>query len=276
MEFEQKKRKTENDENYHIENLRIAREFSKHLIKEMNELVKSVVLFGSNTHDTLTKESDIDLMIVLDNVSVFVSAELREAYRIISTNLNQNVGKNKVHVTTINLSDLWDMARKGDPLLINILRYGSPLFDRNLVEPLQYLLETGKIRPSKEAIYNYTSRADTLLEETQKHIQEAVLDLYYCIIDIVHATLMVQGVTPPSPKDMPKIFKNTFNKNKELAVFSRDIEEIYTLTKKIEHNTSGLIKGSDYDKYKKKAEKIVSTLKKFNHLELKKKDPMSF
>ena len=136
MDFQQKKRVSSREQNYHIENLRIARGFSKDLILEMKELVRSIVIFGSNTHDTLKKDSDIDIMIILDNISVFVSDELREAYKIITNSLC-NRYSSKIHLMTVNLSDFWDMARKGDPVFINILRFGMPIFDRDLVEPMQ-------------------------------------------------------------------------------------------------------------------------------------------
>ena len=270
MDFEQKKKINNNEQNYHLENLKIAREFSKELITEMNELVRSIVIFGSNAKANVKKDSDVDLLIVLDNVSVFVSEELREAYRIITTKL---VGKisNKLHITTMNLTDLWNMARKGDPILINILRHGLPLFDRDLIEPMQYLLEIGKIKPSLETVHNYEARAENLLEDTNKHMYNAILDLYYAVIDMVHSTLILRKITPPSPKEMPNIFKQEFSKTK-LAKFSKDIEELYLVSKKIDHKKSGVFTGKDYDYYKKKAENIITSLKQFNQNEIKKKD----
>lgn len=275
MDFEQRKRVSGNEENYHIENMRIAREFSKGLIKEMKELVRSVVIFGSNTNDTLKKDSDIDLMIVLDNVSVFVSAELREAYKIIVGKLNQEVANDKIHLMTVNLSDLWDMARKGDPVVINVLRYGSPLFDRDLIEPLQYLLEIGRIKPTRESVRNYMARSETLLEETNRHLMEAMLDLYYSLVDMVHASLMVQKVLPPSPKDMPKIFKSTFKKT-PLEKYGADIEELYNIAKEIEHRKYHEIRGSEYDRYHKRVSTIIKDLKAHNEKEIKRKDPFEF
>jgi len=270
MDFQQKKKVRNQEHNYHIENLRIARNFSKEILLEMKELVRSIVLFGSNTHDTLNKDSDIDIMIVLDNVSVFVSEELREAYRIITSNLC-NKHSNKIHLMSVNLSDLWDMARKGDPVLINILRYGMPIFDRDLIEPLQYLLEIGKIRPTREAVFNYVSRAKTLHEETEKHLEISVLDMYYSVVDIVHASLMCKKIMPPSPKDMPSIFKKEF-KEKKYEKIVKDIELFYKVAKDIEHKTGEKITGKKYDELRKKSESILIELEKFIKIEISKKD----
>lgn len=276
MDFKQKKRLSSNENKYHLENLAIAREFSKGLILEMNEFVKSIVLFGSNTHDTLKKDSDIDIMVVLDNVSVFVSEELREAYRIITSKLNKEVGHDKIHLMTMNLTDLWDMARKGDPVLINVLRYGLPLFDRDLVEPMQYLLEIGRIKPTRESAYNYMGRADTLINDVDRYLYDAALDIYYAVVDIVHASLIVHNVEPPSPKQMPAIFKKTFKKNAVLLKYAEFIDETYKLAKDIEKRSVDSLTWNDVEKRKKKAIKFIELLKTHIEEEIKKKDIFEF
>lgn len=268
MDFEQKNNMGRNEENYHIENLRLVREFSKELILEMKSLVKSIVLFGSNNKNTMTKNSDIDIMIVLDNISVFVSDELREAYNIIVNKLVSN-NSSKFHIMTVNLSDLWDMARKGDPVFVNILRHGVCIFDTNLIEAMQYLLEIGKIRPSFETVNNYMARSEVLLDETKKHLQDAILDLYYSVVDMVHATLMIKKQMPPSPKDMPRIFKDVFKKEK-IVSFSKVIDEFYKIAKDIEHGKVQNIDGKYYDELKKKAFDLVKTFKNYNQEELRK------
>ncbi len=266
MEFKQQIKNSENEKNYHIENLKITRDFSKELLKEMNQLVRSIVLFGSNANDTQNKNSDIDVMIVLNNVTVFVTDELKEAYRIITNQLNQKYANGKIHIMTINLSDLWDMARKGDPILINVLRHGMPIFDRDLIDPLQYLLEIGRIRPTKEAIHNYTARANTLLEETNKHMQNALLDLYYGTVDIAHAALMSKLVSPPSPKHMPELFQKTF-KSTPLEKYGVQIKEIYELSKQVEKNQIQMT-GKDIDKHTKSTTKLINDLNKFIEKEI--------
>lgn len=270
MDFEQEKRVNDNEKKYHIENLTLVREFSKKLILEMRSLVKSIVLFGSNTHDTLEKDSDIDIMIILDNVSVYVSDELREAYRIMTNNLTQKY-PNKFHIMTVNFSDFWNMARKGDPVLINVLRYGLPIYDTNLVEPMQYLLETGKIKPSRETVNNYMARSTSLLDQTKKHLHDAIMDLYYSAIDMVHSTLIIEGVMPPSPKEMPEIFKETF-KGKTLAKHFKTIDELYKVAKEIEHKNPKKMDGKYYDELEIKTVQLVDELKKYNLEQLSKKD----
>ena len=272
MDFKQPEKKTRNEERFHYENLKIVRTFTKNLIDEMTTLVKAVVLFGSNAKtQTAKKDSDLDLMIVLDNINTYVTPELREAYKVIVAKLLKEIGNNKVHLMTVNFSDYWDMARKGDPIMINVLRSGVVVFDTNIVEPMQYLLELGKIKPTRETVYNYQSRAETLLAETEKHIEEAVMDLYYAVVDIVHSTLIVNSIIPPSPKDMPEIFKNKF-KGTKLSKYSKTIEKLYKVSKDLEHKKISKFNGELYDKLREETSELIEKLKEYNLKELKKKD----
>ena len=273
MDFIQKDKLPKNEKNYRQENIRICREFSKEIIEELTTLVKSIVLFGSNSTNTQTKESDIDVLIILDNISVFVSDELRESYKIITNQINQKVAKGKIHLLTINLSDFYDMSRKADPILVNILRFGIPIFDTDLFETHQYLLEIGRIKPTIESINNYKARANTLLDETKRHLENSILDLYYSVIDIVHSSLMVRKIISPSPKEMPKIFKDTFKKNKEIYELYPIIKEIYEKAKEIEHKSlDAKVSGKLYDKLNAKTKKIVLVLNKFIENEMSKRD----
>ena len=272
MEFEQRKRIPKNEDKYNLDNLKKAREFSKRFLEEMDDLVRSIVLFGSNSSKISKKSSDIDVMVVLDNVSVYVSDELREAYRIITEKITSDISDN-FHIMTVNLSDLWDMARKGDPVLINILRTGMPLFDRDLIEPMQYLLEIGKIRPTREAIINYAHRSHTLRSESEYHIHEAFLDIYYSIVDSLHAALMCEGVTPPSPSEMPRLFKRTFSKNGDLLEFESLIKESYKVAKDIEHKRNlNKLTGSYYDDFNKRAAEFVKRVNNYTSEKLKNSD----
>ena len=272
MDIKQSSMPKKNHNNYHFENIKLTRDFSKEILEEMGDLIRCIVLFGSNAKNTQTKDSDIDVLVVLNNVSVFVTNELRSAYSIITQKLNQKIGKGKFHIMSINITDFWDMTRIGDPIIINILRYGLPIYDCDIIEPMQHLLEIGKIRPTIESINRYSSRAKTLLNETKKHLEIAVMDLYYATTDIVHSTLMQKKITPPSPSEMPEIFKKTF-KTKKMKDLSATIDKVYKISKEIEHKTlDAKIDGKLYDELKKEVSFLIDELDKYNKIELRKKD----
>jgi len=272
MEFEQLNKVIKNEDNFHYDDLKIIRQFTKSLIDEMKSLVKAVVVFGSNAKvETAKQGSDLDIMIVLDNVNTYVTPELREAYKVIVGKLINDYGHDKLHLMTVNFSDYFDMSRKGDPVLINVLRTGVVIFDTNIISPMQYLLEIGRIKPTRETVFNYQSRAEILLAETEKHIEEAILDLYYAAVDIVHSSLIVKGIIPPSPKEMPDIFKNSF-KGTKLAKYSKTIDKLYKFSKDLEHKNISKFNGELYDNLRVETTELVNNLKEYNMNQIKKKD----
>ncbi len=245
-----------NSENFHVKNLQIAREFSKKVILEMKEFIKAVVIFGSNSNndDSVSKNSDIDIMVVLDNISVFVADDIREAYHLVLKNIINN-SSSKIHVLNVNMSEFWDMSRNGDPLIINILRTGYPIFDRGIIEPMQYLLEMGKIKSTRESILNYSYRALKVIEKIDSHIELAVLDLYYSLIDISYAILMLKNIEVVSPKQIPDLMNEKFS-DKKIKIHIKRIKDMYELAKEIEHKHKK-ITGEQFDLLKKESEETI-------------------
>jgi len=269
MEFPEIEKKKKNEENYDYENLRIARDFSKMLIKEISSLVKSIVIFGSQASKNSNKNSDIDLLVIIDNTSVIITDELKEAYYAIVNEIIEEVS-NRLHITTMNLTDFWDLNRKGDPVIINILRTGYPLYDESLFEPAQILLELGKIRPTRETIFNYQYRAENLIDNNYKYLENGLKDLFYGVIDLAHCCLILNKILPESPKKIGERFKKAFKETK-LEKYSKDLDEFYKLFKDIEYRNIK-IDNKIYSKYYKKAEKIKKDLNKYINKEIKKKD----
>ena len=83
----------------------IAMDFATKVYKEFNTLVKSVVLFGSAAKHEANEKSDIDVIIILDDVSIKFDNELIAWYR---KNLGKIVAKHKyikpLHVNSVKLS----------------------------------------------------------------------------------------------------------------------------------------------------------------------------
>src|SRR4051812_25511898 len=65
------------------ESYKAALAFSKLLNKEFGDFLKAVVLFGSCAKNETTKQSDIDVLIIVDDVGRIITPEVTEAYRLI-------------------------------------------------------------------------------------------------------------------------------------------------------------------------------------------------
>ncbi|MCB9359456.1 nucleotidyltransferase domain-containing protein [Candidatus Woesearchaeota archaeon] len=261
MEFKIEHKSNPNKDKYQKDDIDIAYDFSKKIVKEFGSFIKSVVLFGSTARQ-LEKSHDIDILVVVDDVTITISPEVVEAYRVILEKMIRNTSK-KLHVTTLKMSNFWDYIRKGDPLGINILRDGVALYDISLFEPLRILLAQGRVAPSKETINIYINKSMGSMLNSKNHILHAVLDLYWGVIDISHAALMTHHITPETPSHVADRLDLVFVKKGKLeARYVKTMKKFYSLSKSIIHNEISLITGTEYDQYYKEAQGYIERLKK--------------
>jgi uncharacterized protein (UPF0332 family) len=260
MKFEVSHRLPPNVTAYPSENLDMARKFSKRLYSEFGNFLKAVVVFGEASRNT-GKEHDIDILIVVDDVSVILSPELIQTYRIIVEKAIADT-TTKLHIMSLKLTTFWEYVRAGDPVMINILRDGVSLVDSGFFDPLQLLLRQGKIRPSKESVWSYLVRAPNTLNNSKWHILQATLDLYWAVIDAAHAALMNLGEVPTSPAHIAGIINEKMVKTGIVKSRYADLMDFfYKLSKKITHREIRDVSGSDYARYLKDAEDFVATMK---------------
>ncbi len=250
-------------EKFDKESLDIVYAFSKRMIKEFNDMIKVIAIFGSSSKkDELDPNSDIDVLVIVDDVDYQIDDEIAKSYRVITGKIVEKVSK-KLHITTLKLTHFWEYVKVGDPVVLNILRDGYAVIDSGFFTPLQILLYKGRIRPSEEAIYTYFERAPRSLKQVEFNLLKSVSDLYWAMIDSAHAALMRIGELPANPREIPKVIEEKLVKpglvNQECADFAK---EIYELSKKIAHNEVKSVTGAEIDELKEKAEKFVDEMKK--------------
>lgn len=241
----------------------LARKFTQRLYKEFGNFLKAVVLFGSAaTREKRSPKSDVDVLIVVDDVSLNLSHEMITAYRIIVEKLVLEVSS-RLHITTLRLTSFWEYVRAGDPVGINILRDGIAMLDTGFFDPLQMLLRQGRIRPTQESIWNYYMRAPTTLHNSKWHVMQATLDLYWAAIDSAHAALMTLGEIPPSPDHVADLLDEKLVKTKHLEPrYTHIMRYLYSLSKMIVHHEVKEIKGEEYTKYAAMADEFVERMRK--------------
>lgn len=263
MDYKVDKKKNTNKDKYVKEDQDIAYEFSKQAYKEFGTFLKAIVLFGSQAKKENNTESDVDILLVVDDVSMFLSQEVVETYKIIVERLVQKISK-KLHITTLRFSSFWDLVRNGDPVIINMLRDGVPLIDSGFFEPLQVLLRQGKIKPTQESIWTYFSRAPSTLHNSKWHVLQGVINLYWAAIDAAHAVLMKFGEVPPSPDHVADLLQvRLVNEGKIKKKEAETMKEFYDLYKGIVHRNIKEISGAEYDAYYKKADEFIKEMQKF-------------
>ena len=243
----------------------IAMDFATKVFKKFDKIIKSVVLFGSTVKNTNVTGSDIDIIIIIDDVTINWDQELIAWYREeLDKILRRNPYRQELHINTVKLSTWWEDLMRGDPVVINILRYGEPMIDlAGFFNPLKYLLLKGKIKSTPEAIYSALQRAPIHLARSKLAELGAVEGVYWSMVDSAHAALIAANVPPASPEHVPVDLKQTFVDNKMLkmkyVIWYRDILMIH---KKIGHGEIKDLKGVEIDNLQDRAEEFLGVMAK--------------
>ena len=243
----------------------IAMDYAVKVYKKFDKAVKSIILFGSTAKQETTKGSDIDIIIIIDDVSIKWDVEMiawyREELGKISMMNPYQIG---IHVNTIKLSTWWNDIMKTDPVVINVLRSGYPLIDiGGFFEPLKFLLAQGRIKPSPEAIYNNLQRAPIHLSRFRLLKYQQVEALYWCMVDSAPAALIAAGNLPPSKENITLELKTAFvDRGKLDKRYISWYRELMILEKRIAHGEMPEIKGEELDVWSKRTEDFLDTMAK--------------
>jgi len=261
MEFKIEKKINENIHKYPTDDIKIANEFASELKLELADFLKGVILFGSTARREATKESDIDVLVVTDDLSFQLTEALIEAYRVIVENIITKISR-KLHVTSMTFTSFWEYAKAGDPVVINVLRDGVALYDTSFFEPLQRLLKQGRIRPTEESVWRYFGRAPHTLVNSRWHLLQATLDLYWAVIDAAHAALMRKNEIPPTPEHVADMLEKVYVKKRLLEPrYVETMRRFYKISKMITHREIKEIKGDEYELYLKEASGFVQRMR---------------
>ncbi len=262
MQVDVQKISNPNTKNYATDEIDIAYQFGKKLYDEFGLLLKAVVLFGSSARkkEPKQKAGDIDILIVADDITINFTPELVEAYRVITERIVAQTST-RLHVTSLKLSSFWEYVRAGDPIAINIIRDGVALLDTGFIDPLQGLLARGRIRPTPEAVYTYSTRASRSLYNSKWHVMQGALDLYWSVIDSAHAAMMHVGEIPTTPENMGDAIEQIMvPKGLATKVDADTMRYFYHLSRQILHREIREIKGAQFDTYFLSAHKFVDKM----------------
>jgi len=219
--------------------------FSKDLIEKVDGLVKSIVLFGSYVENKENEKSDIDLLIIIDDV---YAKDLNITVPFYFDNLNKILADEKykkIHVTTLTLSKFWEMILNGDPLVLDILRKGEPIIDpAGIFGSLKKMLENGLIKTSPEYLEIMKKRAEEGINYANLMLIKAFESLYNSVVTISQYYLIKNNINIYSPEDILNKFEELKKKRKISSEVYNYYKRVYEYMKKIEHRE---IKNIDLD-----------------------------
>ncbi len=238
----------------------IASDFAQKAAEKFDKMIKSIVLFGSTVKDTRQLGSDIDIIIILDDTYVKFDSELIVWYRTeLGKLIAANPYKSELHINTVKLTTWWQDLLRGDPVVINIIRYGEPLVDfGGFFRPLRVLLQEGRIKSTPEAIYTALQRAPVHLVNSKQAELSSIEGIYWAMVDSAHAALMAAKTLPPSPEHVPVLLRERFVDKKLLDMkYVLWYRDVYELHKKIVRGIITDIKGQDIDLWQDRADEFI-------------------
>ncbi|MCX8147351.1 MAG: nucleotidyltransferase domain-containing protein [Candidatus Woesearchaeota archaeon] len=263
--------------------IKIAEVHKTMVLKKFEKYIVSYVLAGSLVQGRATKESDIDVFVVIDDTDVkrMTRAELKDKLRAIIIGMGIEAGeltgiKNKLNIQVYILTDFWDSIKEANPIIFTFLRDGVPFYDRGIFMPWKQLLKMGKIKPSMEAIEMYMSSGEQMLQRVSFKMKDiAMEDIYYALLTPSQAAIMLYGLPPPTPKETPDIMREVFVRKEKLLEenFVQILEKVIKIRKDVEHGTKKDVTGKEIDELLEDSEKYLKRIKKlFTQIEKMKEE----
>jgi len=241
----------------------IAMDFAVKAYKKFDKIIKSIILFGSTMKQNTSSGSDIDIIVLIDDVSLNWDQKLIAWYRQELDNLlKTNPYDRNLHINTVKLSTWWEDLMRGDPIILNVIRYGKSLIDvAGFFDPLQYLLLKGKIKSTPEAIYNCLQRAPMHIQRSKVAELNSVEGLYWAMVDSAQAALIATNVSPPSPEHIASALKETFVSPGKLKMkYVVWFRNLLVLHKDIIHGKIHDFKGKDIDEWQDRTEEFLGVM----------------
>lgn len=243
----------------------IAMDFAQKVYQKFDKLIKSVILFGSAVKHTNVAGSDIDVIVIVDDASIRFDEKLVLWYREeLGDLIRGNPYREDFHINTVKLTTWWNDLARGDPTIINVIRYGETLIDfGGFFKPLKILLQEGRIKPTPEAIYTCLNRVPLHIARSKFAEMGAIEGCYWAMVDASQALLMTIGILPPSTEHICDLLKENFVDKKLLkGSYIKDIRSLYDLHKQITHGAINDLDGRIIDAWQDKAEEYFNAVMK--------------
>lgn len=238
----------------------IAYDFATKVYKKIGTPIKSIVLFGSAAKGVAHPKSDIDIIIIIDDATILWDDELTAWYREeLGKIIRNNPYVKPLHVNTVRLTTWWNEMLRGEPVVINIIRWGLPLIDfGGFFAPLKALLASGKLKTTPEMIYITLGRAPTHLARAKLSLLNALESVYWSFVDSSHAALIAAKVPPPSPEHIPTMMEeHLVREGLTSKKYVKWYREIYSEMHKIRHGEITDYNASDLQEWREHADEFI-------------------
>ncbi len=251
-----------------------AEKFKDRILRKYKGLIKTVFIFGSYLRDDFTEQSDLDVLVLLDDTKMRITENFKNRLWDEMDEIAKKIDKRLHLQPPWTITEFWDMVRIGHPLLHTILRDGWALYDEGFFIPMRKLLERGKLPATLEAVELLMASAPQKLSRAKKvKLYQVIEDCYYAMLNSSQAVLMYLGKPVPDPKNAPNAVKEYLVDTGLLdEKYYKMLQDVIAIRKKVEHGEIKEITGAEVDEWIKKAEEYFEQMDKIlRTLRVKKK-----
>jgi len=250
-------------------------EFAKRVLERYGDLVKSIVLVGSVVRGEFKPESDIDVVVILDDTIKELTSEELEEINDELEKMAKSISDRLSIQSPYTLTKFVDYVKSGHPIIYNFIKEGEPIFDAGFFMPWKRLLKLGKIKGTREAVENLMGDALKKLARarTVKLLMLAE-DCYYAMVNSTEAVLMFMDLDPPAPSKLyDTVMEYLVNPGLVEEEYAGWLRGIIQIRKNIEHKKLLEVSGEFVDEWLERAEKYVDKMSVLlSVLEIRKKE----
>lgn len=257
METELKKKQPHNIEHVPESRYKALGVLSDKILAKYGKAVSSVLLKRPKVSESK------ELLFIIDDLNNVIFNQQALDIKMFAVELAYSCDM-QVTCDVMLASTFWEGFKTHLEDVMQLTRDSLVLYDAGFFLPLQDLLVTGKVRPTKESVSVYFTKAEKSIKSADRHVSRAVLDLYWAVIDTAHAAIMVSGITPPSPKDLAEaVRKELVSRNLVHKRCGDIVQRFYEIAKRIMHKEVWEISGKEFDSYLADADFFIKEMDDF-------------
>ncbi|PSH01415.1 MAG: hypothetical protein BRC27_02260, partial [Nanohaloarchaea archaeon SW_10_44_10] len=161
------------------------------------------------------------------------------------------------------LTEFWDSLRKGEPLAIEAVRNGEPVYDTGIFMPAKRLLQRGKIKATRESVKKRLKMAAAGYKKAEKNMKQSIPHkIEQVMANAGQAPIMLVGKNPPPKEKVPETLEEMFVEKEMLEEKYVGIaQELYDFGNKGEKNSQE-VTGEEVEEHLDKADDFVRRMHK--------------
>ncbi len=236
-----------------------AEEFSDKLVEKLGDKVKVVAVWGSVAKGEHGHDSDIDTLVVLDDTKLErdVPDDAKQKIRKKVTQLAKDTDERITIQYFPFLTDFWDSLRKGEPLAIEAVRNGEPIYDTGIFMPAKRLLQRGRISGTQESVRKRLKTGAAGYKKAEQQLKSSTPHkLEQAMASAGQAPIMLAGKQPPAKENVPDVLEDMFVDDMLEQEYVEMARAIYEFGDKGEKNAEE-VTGAEVDEHLEKTDKFI-------------------